>query len=80
MEENLDENLWSRFRKNMGEVKPWDIILPSNRTSEDIAFDRLDICNSCPELIKLTSTCKKCGCFMKIKTHLKQAECPLGKW
>ena len=80
MEENSDEKIWDRFRKNMGEVKPWDLIKPSNRVSEDIAFQRLDICKSCPELIKLTATCKQCGCFMKLKTHLKYAECPIKKW
>jgi hypothetical protein len=80
MVENLDDGNWSRSRKNMGEVKPWDLIRPSNRIPEDIAFQRLDICKSCPELIKLTATCKKCGCFMKLKTHLKYAECPLSKW
>jgi hypothetical protein len=80
MAENSEESTWSRVRKSLGEPKPWDLINPINRTSEEIAFNRLDICKSCPELIKLTSTCKKCGCFMKLKTHLKVAECPLSKW
>jgi len=80
MAENSDEKKWDRFRNSLGEVKPWDLLNPANRISEDAAFERLDICKSCPELIKLTSTCKKCGCFMKLKTHLKYAECPLGKW
>jgi hypothetical protein len=31
-------------------------------------------------LIKLTSQCKKCGCFMEAKTKLPNAECPIGKW
>jgi hypothetical protein len=80
MAENSDEKKWDRLRNSLGEVKPWDLLNPANRISEDAAFERLDICKSCPELIKLTSTCKKCGCFMKLKTHLKYAECPLGKW
>jgi hypothetical protein len=80
MAENSDEKKWDRLRNSLGEVKPWDLLNPANRISEEAAFERLDICKSCPELIKLTSTCKKCGCFMKLKTHLKYAECPLGKW
>ena len=28
----------------------------------------------------ITQQCKKCGCFMKIKTKLKNATCPLQKW
>jgi glutathionylspermidine synthase len=44
------------------------------------AFERLSICNQCPQLIKATWTCKECGCFMKIKGRMDWAECPLGKW
>jgi hypothetical protein len=44
------------------------------------AFERLAICNSCPQLFKPTWTCKSCGCFMKVKGRLSYAECPLGKW
>jgi hypothetical protein len=44
------------------------------------AFERLAICNSCPELFKTTWTCKECGCFMKVKARLAFSECPLGKW
>jgi len=46
----------------------------------EYAVKRLDICASCDRLFKPTYTCKECGCFMKIKTSLKSAECPLGKW
>lgn len=48
--------------------------------SEDISNSRYSICQSCPELIKLTKQCKKCGCFMAVKTKLQLATCPLGKW
>jgi hypothetical protein len=24
--------------------------------------------------------CKECGCIMKAKTTLSNAECPIGKW
>lgn len=44
------------------------------------AFERLAICNTCPELIKATWTCKECGCFMKVKARLGFASCPLDKW
>jgi len=38
------------------------------------------VCLSCEHLIQLTKTCKKCGCFMELKTKLQDAVCPLGKW
>lgn len=41
---------------------------------------RLSICQDCEHLLKLTNTCKKCGCFMTLKTCLSAAKCPIGKW
>lgn len=82
---------WEKFKENPEEyaqdvaktrqVKPWDFILPSTEysTKEDSAA-RLDICKSCPFLIKATTQCKKCGCFMHAKTKLAKATCPVGKW
>lgn len=61
-------------------VKPWDLLIPDNRVDEKISDERYSICLSCPELIKLTKQCKKCGCFMAAKTKLQNATCPLGKW
>ena len=62
-------------------VSPMDMVNPnSNRAEKELAEERYSICNACPELIKLTKQCKKCGCFMLAKTKLQLATCPLGKW
>lgn len=62
-------------------ARPWDIFNKNiEKVPEDIKAKRLEICKACPELIKLTTQCKKCGCFMDAKTTLPHAECPLGKW
>ena len=62
-------------------VGPMDLINPNTEwASEQKSNERFNICKSCPELIKLTSQCKKCGCFMKAKTKLEKAVCPIGKW
>jgi len=79
----LSENLspWEKYKKNLGDTRPWDIINPKVvKATEEESLRRFDICKSCPELIKLTSQCKKCGCFMKAKTTIEGAVCPLGKW
>lgn len=47
---------------------------------EEVAAKRIEICIACPELIQITKTCKKCGCFMAAKTKIKNVECPLKKW
>jgi hypothetical protein len=46
----------------------------------EVAADRLDICHECPRLFKPTGSCKECGCFVKTKTLVASASCPLGKW
>ena len=72
---------WQEYKKNLGSTRPWDVINPSTpKANEHLAERRFSICEECPELIKLTSQCKKCGCFMKFKVKLQEAACPLGKW
>jgi len=62
-------------------VSPLDLVNPNTEWAEEsLSNERYSICKSCPELIKLTKQCKKCGCFMAAKTKLQLATCPLGKW
>jgi hypothetical protein len=78
-EDNL--SLWQKYKKNLGDTRPWDL-LDKNvpRTTDEIAKKRLEICNGCAHLTKLTQQCKKCGCFMHLKVKISAAECPIGKW
>jgi len=70
---------WQEWKK--GQVKPWHILDPNAaKSTEELANERFNICKICPELIKLTKQCKKCGCFMAAKTKLEAATCPIGKW
>lgn len=72
---------WSEWKEAQGETKPWDLLDPNKYVEdEELGKTRLEICKACPELIKVTKTCKKCGCFMTAKTKLTGAVCPLGKW
>ena len=47
---------------------------------QDIIDKRWAECEKCEFLFKPTSSCKKCGCFMKVKTKVAHASCPVGKW
>ncbi len=49
------------------------------KADKDIIKYRLDICQKCPFLSN-NSRCSQCGCFMKIKTVIGPARCPVGKW
>ena len=49
---------------------------------KDIIDKRLSICKGCEHFIGVTSQCRECGCFMKVKTRLSVSQCPLNppKW
>lgn len=44
------------------------------------ADQRIGICENCEFLKKDLYQCDKCKCFMKIKTKLFAAKCPIEKW
>jgi hypothetical protein len=82
MTTNDEMTPWQKYQAGIKkEVKPWDVLNPNTEwLNDEDANKRYDICLSCPQLINLTKQCKKCGCFMSIKTKLKDATCPLNKW
>jgi len=72
---------WEEWKEAIGETRPWHVLDPSKYVEdEELGKTILEICKCCPELIQLTTTCKKCGCFMAVKTKLKASTCPIGKW
>jgi hypothetical protein len=67
--------------KDNGDVEFTDLFdVKQPRTPKHIIEERLAICNACPAFNKRLQKCNKCGCFMKLKTTLQQAKCPIGKW
>ena len=46
--------------------------------ADEVAAERLNICNSCEFYVG--SRCSKCGCQMRVKTTLTTSSCPIGKW
>lgn len=76
-----EKSAWKKYKEKIGETRPWDVINPNTEwAAEEKSNERFEICKACPELIKLTKQCKKCGCFMAVKTKIELATCPLGKW
>ena len=62
-------------------AKPWDLFNPNiEKVSDEVSDARIEICKQCPQFIKSTSQCKKCGCIMNLKAKLPNAFCPLNKW
>jgi len=50
------------------------------KVSSALAQRRLAVCRSCSHLLKTTGNCKKCGCFVDVKTKYADQNCPVGKW
>lgn len=77
-----EKSPWQKWKEAQGSTKPWDLLNPNKGRvdKETWEYRFKDHCLNCPFLIKSTTTCKKCGCFMREKTKLAEAGCPIGKW
>ena len=65
--------------KDNGDVEFLDLFNPKQPKSDQELIDyRMSICRECPFFTG--KRCRKCGCFMALKTTLRQAQCPIGKW
>ncbi len=63
------------------DVKFIDLFNPNQpRSEEELRKYRMSICSKCPFFAKKGKRCTRCGCFMMLKTTLKEAKCPEGKW
>jgi hypothetical protein len=72
---------WAEWKENLGDSRPWHALDPNRHVErESTAQYRLELCNSCDQLNKITNQCKMCLCYMPVKTMLAQSECPLNKW
>tara|TARA_Y100000310_G_scaffold319167_1_gene374112 strand:+ start:733 stop:1131 length:399 start_codon:yes stop_codon:yes gene_type:complete len=58
-------------------------------TTPENAQQRWDFCKNCKHLLydeanpdtgKKDGRCTECGCFMNIKVHFENSECPIGRW
>lgn len=63
------------------DVKFIDLFDPNQpRSDRELIESRLKICNECEWFNKRLTKCRKCGCFMKLKTTLLEAKCPIERW
>jgi len=44
----------------------------------NLSGQRMNICRTCKFFSPKTERCQKCGCFMKLKTKVQNAKCPVG--
>jgi len=58
-------------------VKDWHKYLPQQTGQSNT---RIEICLKCDSLEPKFRKCRECGCYMDLKTRLKNSKCLLGKW
>jgi hypothetical protein len=77
---DMSKSRWEQYKEKNG-TTPLDLLNPATKyIDKETATARMKTCLDCPELISLTQQCKKCGCFMNMKTKFEASKCPLGKW
>jgi len=70
-----------RKRTTGKNVSPLDFLKASTSySSPSQQQERYSLCENCEHFRVKTKQCKLCGCFMKMKVKLLEAECPAGKW
>jgi hypothetical protein len=81
MSSDNKKSAWEKYKESLGDSRPWDILDPNTKyVQKSVSEKRYSVCLSCPEFIKPTKQCKRCGCIMTLKVKLSNAECPIGKW
>lgn len=49
-------------------------------STDELAEERMKVCEVCPHLKKLLNQCDLCGCFLDLKVKVLSAQCPIQKW
>ena len=47
---------------------------------DEVYEERMAICKECVYYFKPTGNCKRCLCFMKIKSRISSQSCPQSYW
>ena len=47
---------------------------------DELARERIKICQECPNFRKMIRQCSLCGCMIDLKTKLLEASCPIEQW
>ena len=72
----LLKELYSSFRMLQKARENKDVLIVS---FEERKF-RLKQCKECEHLSRFKVRCKRCGCFVNMKSHLKFENCLENKW
>jgi hypothetical protein len=68
-----------------------ETLIVKEKVSDEVANERMSVCIACEYRDKEENKCKKCGCFLDLKTACltnwnpkknrnEVTHCPIGKW
>ena len=49
-------------------------------SADELAEERIKVCEECTHFKKLLRQCDLCGCFLDLKVKILNAQCPAQKW
>ncbi len=61
-------------------------VLGVQKLSQGAIRQRMDVCRECEHSVackhnaRQVCKCKACGCWLSLKTKLRNERCPVGKW
>lgn len=70
---NMAKFVWDVFRHTMENHE-------SLFVSDEIAEERIKICQKCEYYDAVQNRCKECGCFLAPKIKFSLESCPIGAW
>jgi hypothetical protein len=74
----MAKNLGNSIVKNVAHVAKGERL----KVTPEEAKTRMNTCLGCEFLVGDSNKerCKKCGCWLRMKTQFKAESCPVGKW
>lgn len=64
------------FLDKVDKLKKW----AEKNADRSVTEKRRSICKACPHYFGITGQCNICGCFIRLKSTLKNQSCPINKW
>ena len=77
--EQKPPSIFKMMKTFTNELANWIKEGAPNVTPESYA-KRLDICNGCEHLNKVSMRCMRCGCLLEHKAKWRTTDCPEKKW
>ncbi len=76
----MSKSRWEEYKEKNKAFASDAVSESASKFLEKDSIKRLETCNSCEHLIKLTKECKKDKSFILETIKIKEQKCPIGAW